>query len=352
MTAKRLWGKKKKTLLTKEPGTFEHIIDLKEVYSFECFLDEDGTARSVLAGINLNVRKGEIWALTGPSGYAIGLLLTIIGNITSYHTGEVLVTEKELPRRKRIILPDVFYIGTSEMLYEDMNVLEFISFATQKAKMLNHLNAPASQKAILDFLIAADLSYISLSRVAHLSQEERLLITLICAYYAGNSLVIINQARLSLNKRLSNSFAYILREMQKQEQTSIFTSKENYALIDDLATHIGVLYQGQMIYSGSTDAFRRQYDRVAFELTARHPHFVQEILVDLLPDYIVTLEGSTVVIRDKFPNEAPDDMEVQYLYAQIREAELWVEQVHINEKSTKNAVKEVISEYDLSLQQL
>lgn len=340
--------KQAKQSKAQKPGSFQHILDIKQIRSHEYYADESHDLRPVLDGIDLDIYLGECWAITGRS-YTIGVLLAIIANIAPFESGTAIITEQKMPRRKRIMLPDIFYLGTSEMLYEDMNVLEFISFATQNSTKLDEFSGAGSQKTILDFLVAADLSYISLSQISYLSTEEKILIIMICAYFSENSFVVINMPTMKMIGLLRESFSYIVKKMQEQQQTIIYSTVSDYDLIEASATHIGVIQEGEMIYSGDIQTFKTTYDNVAFVLTARHPGYVYETIIDLLPDYKVSLENDKIVIRDILASDSPDDMDISYLYAQIREAELWVEQVHVNRKSVANAVKELTNDNHLSL---
>ncbi len=330
-------------------GEIKHILDLKQIRSHEYYKEPDGRMIPVLDGIDLDIYAGEIWAVTSPRAYTIGLFLAVIGNVTTFDTGSAMITEQDMPRNKKIILPDVFNIGSSDMLYDDMKVLQFICFATQKSRMLDELSAAASQKHILDFLIAADLSYIALSNIAYLSPEEKLLVTMVCAYYSQNSLVVINQPHIRMIGRLRGSFAYILGEMKNQGQSVIYSCLNDYELIENSATHLAYIYEGKVLYAGETEVFKKTYDKIAFILTPRHPRFAYEMMIDLMPDYQISLENDQIVIRDTEATGSPTDMDIEYLYAQIRESELWIEQVYINEKSVANAIKEVKHARTLSL---
>lgn len=352
--ANKRFGKQlsKKQLRARTPGVIKHILDLKAIRSTEYFVSEKGESSPVLDSVDLDIECAQIWAITGDSAFALSRLLAIAANILPFHSGMARVCETDLPQRPGSILPDLFYIDTTDMLYDDMNVLEFIAFATRKAKRLEDYTAAASQKLLLDFLIGADLAYIALSRIAFLSPEEKLLITMVCAYYSYNSFIIINQPEMQLTGHLRQSFALLLNKMKEQEQAVLFSTKSDTDLIGLAADYTAVLHNGKVIYQGETAELLMEYDRIAFIVKARHPRYVSTILTDLLPDYSVEVEDRLIYIRNLNRAGSPDDMEIEYLYAQIREAELWVEQVHINQKTVKQAVKELIHLHDLSIQQL
>lgn len=338
----------KNLLHPRTPGSVEQILELKDIRSTQYFKPLNGKTVPVLSAVNLSIRSGEIWALASRLYLTSSLLLSVIGNTVSYDSGEAKITGENMPRHKRRMLRDVFYIGTTDMLYEDMNVLEFLSFATQHADRLSHLNGPQSQKAILDFLVEADLGYISLSQISYLSEEERVLILMICAYYSNNSFIVLNSGDLKLEAGLVDSFAYIVNAYKESQQAFIFPALNNDRMMD-CATHIAVLSHGVTVYQGTVEQLKMEYDELSFTLQARHPKFAASVLVNLLPDYTVQLLGDKILLSHKHSKAAPDDMEIQYLYAQIREAELWIEQVQVNKKTVSNAVKEALHVHDLSL---
>ena len=55
-----------------------------------------------------------------------------MANIRPYDRGKCVLIERGMMRSKRVILRHVFYIGSSEMLYNNMNVLEFLMISTNR----------------------------------------------------------------------------------------------------------------------------------------------------------------------------------------------------------------------------
>lgn len=329
----------KQTMEQQQQDQQEHIMGLEHVRSMEYYIGNSMPVVPVLDDINLDMYAGESWAICASRVFTIAVMLGIIGNITPFDTGYASLATNNLPREKQKLLPDIFYIGSDDMLYDDMNVLQFLSFATQKAKKLGHLGAAASQKHILDFLVESDLSYISMSQIQTLSMEEKLLITIICAYYSESKLVVINQPNMQMLGRLRGSFKTIVSAMREQMQCIVFGTMEDFDLIEAAASHIAFIHNGQIAYAGEVDGFKEQYDRVSFALTARHPSYVYEKLQTIMPEYDIHMVNDKIMLYGFA--KTTEEMEIAYLYSKIREAELWVEQVYVNEKSVENAVREV-----------
>lgn len=169
--------------------------------------------------------------------------------------------------------------------------------------------------------------------------EEKLLITIICAYYSESKLVVINQPNMQMLGRLRGSFKTIVSAMREQMQCIVFGTMEDFDLIEAAASHIAFIHNGQIAYAGEVDGFKEQYDRVSFALTARHPSYVYEKLQTIMPEYDIHMVNDKIMLYGFA--KTTEEMEIAYLYSKIREAELWVEQVYVNEKSVENAVREV-----------
>ncbi len=120
--------------------------------------------------------------------FEIKLLLEIMANIKPYHGGRCVLVERGMMRSKRIILEHVFYIGDSTMLYDNMNVLEFLMFATAKQK----IKPACRQEQLFEFLIGIGLGHISLTPIKMLPGEEKAIIILLVAVYSESVMIVFN----------------------------------------------------------------------------------------------------------------------------------------------------------------
>ena len=141
----------------------ETVLFMEGLSSREYFYAEGQKPRRVLKDINLTFRRPEAWAVYGRSFYEIKLLLEIMANIKPYHDGKCVLVERGMMRNKRVILEHVFYIGAPTMLYDNMNVLEYLMFATARKGF-----SPVYRQAqLFELLIDTGLGHISLTAVSY-----------------------------------------------------------------------------------------------------------------------------------------------------------------------------------------
>ncbi|HEX6307051.1 MAG TPA: ABC transporter ATP-binding protein [Longimicrobiales bacterium] len=119
---------------------------------------EDGTTRhDVLAGVDLDVRPGEIVALLGPSGSGKSTLLNIIGGIDAPDSGTVEVAGRDvgvLSERERTLLRrrEIGFVFQFFNLVPTLTVLENILLPLE----LTGRRDGAAARALLDSVGLAD----------------------------------------------------------------------------------------------------------------------------------------------------------------------------------------------------
>jgi ABC-2 type transport system ATP-binding protein len=314
----------------------EHAVFMENISSLEHLTESGENGRPVLSGISLLLKRGEAWGLTGPSLLEIKLLLEIMANIRPYDRGRCVLVEQGMPRNKRIILKHVFYIGTSEMIYHQMNVLEFLMFAAAKRKM----DKVDLQEEFLELLVEIGLSRLVLTPVSLLTPEEKTLILLVAAAYSESLLIVLNLPEYRFTETLADALgkiAGLIREKRK----ALVLGTQDCRLIEKACSHTAVLKDGKLVYNGTVEHFRRTYDQITVIVRDKNPAIVQDRLRTLLPDHKLMLKDGSLMIS------SPGEDNPGYIYRQIIAAGLTPELLQINPKTVQNAYEELILRHDL-----
>jgi phospholipid/cholesterol/gamma-HCH transport system ATP-binding protein len=119
------------------------IVEFKEVW-------KSYSGRDILAGVNLQIRRGEVLCVLGPSGTGKSVTLRHINGLTRPDAGDVIVfgesivalSEEELsPVRRRLAM--LFQGGA---LFDSMNVEDNVAFPvrehTDKTPRRSHGSSP------------------------------------------------------------------------------------------------------------------------------------------------------------------------------------------------------------------
>src|SRR5215218_2259799 len=81
-----------------------------------------------LAGVDLDVARGEIVLVTGPNGAGKTTLLRLLAGLLPVTDGEAVVLGHDLRRSGRAVRREVGLLGHGAALYDDLTVAENVRF--------------------------------------------------------------------------------------------------------------------------------------------------------------------------------------------------------------------------------
>ena len=191
---------------------------MEHVGSMEYYQSPQQDPKQVFSDINFEALEGEVWAILGTSAFEVRLLLEIIANARPYKDGRCVLAQKGMMRKKRTILPHVYYIGSTNMLFTNMNVLEYLMYITAREQG----DAAVRQKRILEKIMELNMGYVALSVIGNLTPSERSVVTLLVSLFTESKLIIWNLARLEYDERSLQAIAAICEESGNRSEHCCF----------------------------------------------------------------------------------------------------------------------------------
>ncbi len=311
---------------------------MKEISSIEHYIDKNKEFVPVLKDISLIMKESESWGIYGRSLFEIKLLLKIMANIGPYRDGKCVLAEKGMMRKKRVVLDHVFYIGTSTMPYDNMNVLEFLMFATAQQKG----SSVYRQDEIFELLIDLGLGYISLSTIKKLNESEKSVITLIAAYYSDSIIIVFNLPEFEFDTVLTDALGKISKLIVNAGKTLIIGT-QNCPLIEKACTHTAYVRDGIVIYQGEVKHLRRDYDNLLLVVEDENVLEIKNNLQVYLPEQNFSIIDNRLLVYENSANSSNPFI----IYKKIVETGLAPQKVKINPKTVKNAYREIDRQYAL-----
>src|SRR5947207_10945416 len=86
-----------------------------------------------LAGVDLEVREGEVVLLQGPNGAGKTSLLRVCAGLLAVVDGEAEVLGHDLRRDRRSVRRQIGLLGHATALYDDLTVADNVRFAVRAA---------------------------------------------------------------------------------------------------------------------------------------------------------------------------------------------------------------------------
>lgn len=320
------------------PNPSEYIVQAEELTSMEVYYYPDATEEKVLKGISFDVRRGDIWGIVGSEAFEIELLLEIIGSVRPYGSGRCVLAERGMMRKKRRILPHVFFIADGDVTFPNMNTLEYLMFATANMR----LSAAKRQAVILQRLLDTELYYLTLVPVRYLSRAQKAVISLLAASFTKALLIIFSVTQLEFDKRLSRGIRGIAGILS-QRGSALLIGARDFDMVQEACTHTAFLTEGRLRDKGSMEDMLARLDKRIYVVACNNPRALLEKLKILDPKLSAVAFGKDLHIYDyrEAPISQPDFLEL------IRQTGEPIESLQTSRKTLANAYLEVMSSHDL-----
>ena len=225
------------------PNPKTYIVQASDLCSLEVYQYADGSQEPVLKNVSLEISRGECWGILGEEPFELELLMEIIGCVRPYGSGRVVLVERGMMRKKRKILPHVFYISDSDTVFPNMNTLEYLMFATA------HQPTPAWQRqaAILQLLLDTGLYFLTLVPVKYLTRAQKAVVSLMAASFSKALLVIFAVSQLEFDARLCEGMRGIVEAFIKRGGAIVMATKDS-DMVQAACTHAVFLQNGSIHY--------------------------------------------------------------------------------------------------------
>lgn len=225
----------------------EKIVELRNVW-------KRYSGRDVLAGVSLNVLRGEVLCILGPSGTGKSVALRHINGLTMPDDGDVRVfgesivglSEEALtPLRRRVAM--LFQGGA---LFDSMNVEQNIAFPVREhtAKTPEEIAAIVSEK-----LTMVGLPGIQRKMPAELSGGMRKRVALARSIALEPEIILYDEPTTGLDPLSSEKIAQLIVDINVRLQTTSVVVTHDIVTARTAADRLAFLHQGRFQFVGTFD---------------------------------------------------------------------------------------------------
>jgi ABC-2 type transport system ATP-binding protein len=206
--------------------------------------------RRAVDNVNLQIRKGDIYGFLGPNGAGKTTTIRMLLGLIKPSKGKIRIFGKELEREKLAILRKVG------------SLVEYPSY-------YGHLTAVENLEAIRCILgvpksrIDEVLAIVRLTKEARravkgysLGMKQRLGIA--AALLGNPELLILDEPTNGLDPAGILEIRELIKLMPKQHGISVLVSSHLLSEVEQMATRVGIIHNGTMIFEDSIEALRRR----------------------------------------------------------------------------------------------
>ena len=207
----------------------------------------------VLAGIDLNVAEGTIFALIGPNGAGKTTAVKILSTLITADAGEISVAGHDLARDPDAVRAAIGVTGqfsaVDDLLTGEENLILMAD--------LGHLCRSDGRRRAAELLERFDLVEASAKPVATYSGGMKRRLDLAMTLVGSPRIIFLDEPTTGLDPRSRRVMWRIIRDLVAGGVT-IFLTTQYLEEADQLADRIAILDRGKLIAEGTADELKRR----------------------------------------------------------------------------------------------
>ncbi|WP_183575368.1 ABC transporter ATP-binding protein [Mucilaginibacter sp. X5P1] len=199
--------------------------------------------QTVVKSLSLQVPEGSIYGFLGPNGAGKTTTIKLLLNLLQVQQGSINIFGKELKSNRLEILSQIGSLIEQPAIYLHL---------TGKENLLNRaLLLQISEKRVDDMLNLVHLTDAAHKKAGQysLGMKQRLGIAL--ALLSDPKLLILDEPTNGLDPNGIIEIRELLIKLVKEHQKTVFISSHLLAEIERMATHVGIINHGELLFQGS-----------------------------------------------------------------------------------------------------
>src|SRR6266404_5891505 len=206
-----------------------------------------------LSNLNLEIQTRHCAGFIGPNRAGKTTTIKVLATPLQPTWGEARVCDFVVGYQSRQIRPLIGYVPDYFGAYEDMVVQEYMEFFAAAY----NINGPSRVKIVSDVLELTDLAYKRDAFVDGLSRGMKQRLSIARVLVHDPKVLLLDEPAGNLDPRARIEMRELLKELQRMKKT-ILISSHILPELADLCNKVGVIEQGELLYSGPvTDIVRR-----------------------------------------------------------------------------------------------
>lgn len=207
----------------------------------------------ILFDVNLEVKKGEIFAIVGHSGAGKSTLLRCINGLESYQGGSLKVFDQEIKNldetQQRHLRRDVGMIFQHFALMARKNVFENVA---TPLKFWGY-KSDETEKRVRELLNLVGLENKAKSYPSELSGGQKQRVAIARALALNPKILLSDEATSALDPNTTNQILELLEKINKELDISVVIVTHEMEVVKSIAKRAILLEGGKIIGSGSIE---------------------------------------------------------------------------------------------------
>ncbi len=206
--------------------------------------------RKAVNEVNLEIKKGEIYGFLGPNGAGKTTTIRMLLGLMKPTSGSIRIFNKDLTKEKLEILRKVGSLVESPSYYGHLTAKENL----EALRLI--LGVPKTRiKEVLDIVRLTEEANRPVKGFS-LGMKQRLGIA--ASLLANPELLILDEPTNGLDPSGIHEIRELIKNMSKKHGITVVISSHLLSEIDNMATRVGIISKGTLIFQDSIDVLRRR----------------------------------------------------------------------------------------------
>lgn len=208
--------------------------------------------RKVVAvdGLNLEIKKGEIFGLVGPDGAGKTTTMRMLAAIMDPTKGNATIAGYNLRKQAEAIKAHIGYMAQQFALYSDLTVLENLSFFAD----VFGVRGKVRRERIERLLAFARLTEFTNRRAGRLSGGMKKKLGLACALVHSPEILYLDEPTTGVDPVSRREFWDILAGLHVQNTTILVNTP--YMDEAERCSRVGLMYKGRLVEQGTPNQIK------------------------------------------------------------------------------------------------
>ncbi|MER6590454.1 ATP-binding cassette domain-containing protein [Micromonospora purpureochromogenes] len=209
--------------------------------------------KTVLDGIDLDVRAGTVFSLLGPNGAGKTTTVNVLTTLMKADGGTTRVAGHDIATETKAVRAAVGVTGQFAAVDELLTGQENLRLMAD----LKRMGSGAGRRVVTELLERFDLVESAQKSVSTYSGGMRRKLDLAMTLVGKPRIIFLDEPTTGLDPRSRRTMWDIVRELVADGVT-IFLTTQYLEEADQLADRIAVLHQGRLVAQGTPDELKRQ----------------------------------------------------------------------------------------------
>ena len=204
-------------------------------------------SKEVLHGLDLEVKKGEIFGFIGPNGAGKSTTIKCITGISSFEKGEIKVNGYDVKKESLKAKRHIAYLPDNPDLYENLTGQQFLNFVADVFGMDTVTRAKEIESLAKEWEIY-DVLGDSISSYSHGMKQK---LALVSAFMHKPDLLVLDEPFVGLDPKAS----FILKEKMRNlcdNGSAVLFSSHVLEVVEKLCDKVAIIVDGNIQTMGNT----------------------------------------------------------------------------------------------------